>query len=102
MKELSLNILDIAENSLRAGATLTEICLTDRGDTRPLRIVDDGCGMDAELVKSVTEPFTTTRKTRKVGLGLPLLKQTAEMTGGTMDIQSTVGVGTDITMVFNI
>lgn len=88
MKELSLNILDIAENSLRAGATLTEICLTDRGDTRTLRIADDGCGMDAETVARVTDPFCTTRTTRKVGMGLPLLKLEAEQTGGRLTVTS--------------
>ena len=88
MKELSLNILDIAENSVKAGATLTEILITEERNTLTLAIVDDGCGMTAEVVKSVVDPFYTTRTTRKVGLGVPLLKLEAEMTGGSLVIQS--------------
>ena len=104
MRELADNIMDIAQNSISAGASLTEVhirvCHAEDRITFIFR--DDGCGMSEELVRSVTEPFTTTRKTRKVGLGLPLLKQTAEMTGGTMDIQSTVGVGTVVTASFGL
>ena len=104
MRELADNIMDIAQNSISAGATLTEVHIrVSHADDRITFIFkDDGCGMSEELVKSVTEPFTTTRTTRKVGLGLPLLKQTAEMTGGTMDIQSTVGVGTVVTASFGL
>ncbi len=104
MRELSDNIMDIAQNSISAGATLTEVHVKVSHADNLITFVlkDDGCGMSEELVKSVTEPFTTTRKTRKVGLGLPLLKQTAEMTGGTMDIQSAVGVGTVVTATFGL
>ena len=66
MKELSLNILDVTENSVKAGASLTEILLEETADTLTLKIIDDGCGMDEETVKSVTDPFYTTRTTRKV------------------------------------
>ena len=104
MRELADNIMDIAQNSISAGASLTEVHIrVSHADDRITFIFkDDGCGMDEELVKSVTEPFTTTRTTRKVGLGLPLLKQTAEMTGGTMDIQSTANVGTVVTASFGL
>ncbi len=104
MRELSDNIMDIAQNSISAGAALTEVHVKVSHADNLITFVfkDDGCGMSEELVKSVTEPFTTTRKTRKVGLGLPLLKQTAEMTGGTMDIQSTVGEGTVVTATFGL
>lgn len=88
MKELSLNILDVAENSVKAKATLTAIRLTDDGETLTLVIEDDGCGMTEEVVRAVTDPFYTTRTTRKVGLGLPLLKLAAEMTGGAMTVVS--------------
>lgn len=88
MKELSLNILDIAENSVKAGATLVTVSLTQTGNVLTLEITDDGCGMDAETVRRVTDPFYTTRTTRKVGLGLPLLKLEAEQTGGTLTITS--------------
>lgn len=88
MKELSLNILDIVENSTKAGATLTEIILDETDSTLSLTIRDDGCGMSEETVKSVTNPFYTTRTTRKVGLGIPFLKLQAEMTGGSFTIKS--------------
>ena len=88
MKELSLNILDIAENSVKAGATLTEILVEETGDTLTLTIRDDGCGMDEDTVRGVTDPFYTTRTTRPVGMGLPLLKLEAEQTGGTLTVTS--------------
>ena len=104
MRELSDNIMDIAQNSISAGARLTEVHVKVSHADNMITFVfrDDGCGMSEELVKSVIEPFTTTRKTRKVGLGLPLLKQTAEMTGGALDIQSEVGVGTMVTATFGL
>ena len=103
MKEISLNILDITENSVKAGATLTEIYVDEAGDKLTLTIKDDGCGMNEETVKSVTDPFYTTRTTRKVGLGIPLLKLACEQTGGTLSIISSVDEdthGTTVTAVF--
>lgn len=88
MKELSLNILDITENSVKAGATLTEININETDDNLVLTIIDDGHGMTAEILDSVTSPFTTTRTTRKVGMGIPLLKLAAEQTGGEVEITS--------------
>ena len=88
MKELSLHILDIAENSVKAGATLTEISVLEENDTITLVIKDNGSGMTDEVLKSVTNPFYTTRTTRKVGMGLPLLKLEAEQTGGSLSISS--------------
>lgn len=88
MKELSLNILDVAENSVKAGASLTQILLTEAGNTLTIEIVDDGCGMDADVVRSVVDPFYTTRTTRKVGMGIPLLKLACEQTGGSLAIES--------------
>ena len=88
MKELSLNILDIAENSVKAGAGLTEIEIFESGDKLTLTIRDNGCGMSEEVLRTVTDPFYTTRTTRKVGMGLPLLKMEAEMTGGSMSVSS--------------
>lgn len=107
MKELSLNILDIAENSVKAGATLTEIFIKETEDELVLKITDDGCGMTEEIEKSVIDPFYTTRTTRKVGMGIPLLKLEAEMTGGSFNIESThvseneTSHGTVVTAVFN-
>ncbi len=89
MKELSLNILDITENSVKAGASVTSIIVEEKGNTLTLTIEDDGKGMSEEILRGVTDPFYTTRTTRKVGLGLPLLKLAAEQSGGEMSIQST-------------
>ena len=89
MKELSLNILDVAKNSVTANAKNIYISLvTDSDGWLTLTIKDDGCGMTEEVVKNVTNPFYTTRTTRKVGLGLPLLKMAAEQTGGELDLWS--------------
>lgn len=88
MKELSLNILDITENSTKAGAKNISIIITETKDTLTFSVSDDGCGMLPDFLRSVTDPFTTTRTTRKVGLGIPLLKLAAEQTGGSMSITS--------------
>ena len=104
MKELSLNILDIAMNSVKAGATLIEIEIEERYGWRTLTIRDNGCGMSPEFVKAVTDPFTTTRTTRKVGMGVPLLKLAAEQAGGTLNITSSQGEdhGTTVRATFLI
>ena len=88
MKELSLNILDVTENSVKAGATLIRITLTEKGNVLTLEIADNGCGMMPEILRGVVDPFYTTRTTRKVGLGIPLLKMAAEQTGGSFSIDS--------------
>ena len=88
MKELSLHILDIAENSVKAGATLVRIEVTDDEKRRVIRVLDDGCGMTPEILAGVINPFYTTRTTRKVGLGVPLIKLAAEQTGGSLRIDS--------------
>lgn len=88
MKELSLNILDITENSTKAGAKNVSIILTETEETFTMAVSDDGCGMMPDFLRSVTDPFTTTRTTRKVGLGIPLLKLAAEQTGGYVRIES--------------
>ena len=88
MKELSLNILDIAQNSVKAKATLIEIFITQTKNTLTLTVKDNGCGMSEEMVRSVTNPFCTSRKTRSVGLGIPFLKLAAELTGGNISISS--------------
>ncbi len=88
MKELSLNVLDIAKNSVKAGATLIEISLVEANGWLTLTIADNGCGMTPEVVEAVANPFYTTRTTRKVGMGIPLLTLAAEQTGGTVTITS--------------
>ena len=88
MKELSLNILDIAQNSIKANAAHVEIRLTQQGDWLTIQISDDGVGMSPEFAAEAANPFTTTRTTRKVGMGLPLFKMAAEQTGGTFSLSS--------------
>lgn len=102
MKDLSMHIMDILQNSTRAGASevTLEVLEDAAADTLTIRFIDNGCGMDAETVQKVINPFFTTRTTRKVGLGLPLLKQNTEQTGGSLDIQSEKGKGTTVTAVF--
>ena len=102
MRELSLNVMDIVQNSVRAGASLitVQVAESKKYDTLTITITDNGCGMSAEQVKSVIDPFFTTRTTRKVGLGVPLFKMEAEMTGGSFQIDSEEGKGTKVTAVF--
>ncbi len=88
MKELSLNILDIAKNSVKAKAKNILIELDETDEKLVLTISDNGCGMSEEMVQSVMDPFCTTRTTRKVGMGVPLLKMAAEQTGGKIEIKS--------------
>jgi hypothetical protein len=89
MKELSLNILDITENSVKAKASLVEITITESHDILTICIKDNGTGMSAETLENVRNPFYTTRKTRNVGMGIPLLQIAAEQTGGCVTIEST-------------
>ena len=99
MRELSLNVMDVAQNSVRAEASLVRITVeeSDKNDRLTIVIADDGCGMTEDQVRQVIDPFFTTRTTRKVGLGVPLFKLSAEQTGGSFDIQSKVGEGTTTT-----
>lgn len=106
MKELSLNVLDIAMNSVKAGATLVQILIEETPQRLELCIADDGCGMTDEVVRRVSDPFYTTRTTRKVGMGIPLLMLAAEQTGGHVTIESDTAEeapqahGTKVTAVF--
>ena len=102
MTEISLHILDIAQNSVKAKAKNIgiEICEDIENDIFSVVISDDGSGMDEEFLKNVTDPFKTTRTTRKVGMGLSLFKTAAEVTGGSFDITSKLGVGTRVTAKF--
>lgn len=88
MKELSLNILDIAMNSVKAKADTVSITLTETDETFTMSISDNGCGMKKDFLETVTDPFSTTRTTRKVGMGIPFLKLAAEQTGGNFEITS--------------
>lgn len=101
MQEISLNILDVAQNSISAKASLVTILVDTIDKMMTITIEDNGCGMTTEQVKSVTDPFYTTRKTRSVGLGVPLFKMAAEMSGGEFEIKSEVGKGTVVKAVFD-
>lgn len=102
MKDLALHILDIAQNSITAGARLIEINISENmpGNMLGITIRDNGKGISAEMLAQVTDPYVTSRTTRKVGMGLPLFRQNAEQTGGRLTIQSEPGKGTEVEAVF--
>lgn len=102
MNELSLHILDICQNSIKANSTLIEIIINEDTSNNLFEIIikDNGCGMNEKTLSEVADPFFTTRTTRKIGLGVSLFKMAAEMSEGSFKIQSTVGQGTNIKAVF--
>jgi len=102
MKELSLHILDLVQNSLQAEAKCIQISVTNSvsQDRVEITIADDGLGMAPDLLATVTEPFVTTRTTRKMGMGIPLFQMAAEQTGGSLHIESTLGQGTTLQCTF--
>ena len=104
MEELSLHILDIVENSVSAGATLVEIRIEYRFGEKPwltITVRDNGRGMSPEVAGRGSDPFYTTRTTRKVGLGTALFRQTAELAGGSFRVWSEPGKGTEVTAELN-
>jgi signal transduction histidine kinase len=102
LQELSLNILDVANNSVKAGAKLINISLTyDDKNHLKLIVSDDGSGMAKEVLSKLKDPFYTSRSTRKVGFGIPFLTLLAEQTVGYVEIESELGVGTKITALFD-
>jgi signal transduction histidine kinase len=102
MIELALHMLDIAENSLRADATLVEISVIEDliKDRLIITINDNGKGMTPEEVEHALDPFYTTKKVRRIGLGLPMLKHACLITGGSFSIESEPGAGTSIMAEF--
>ena len=104
MNELSLYLLDIMQNSIKAKATLIELNIVTNKDDNLLsiEIVDNGCGMSDEVLNKVLSPFYTTRTTRKVGLGLPLFKELALLCEGSFQIDSKLGVGTKLFVTFKL
>ncbi len=102
LRELALHILDLAENSMAARATLVTIEVVEnaRVDQLTIRVTDNGYGMDTDLAARVAEPFVTTRAAQRVGLGLPFLKQAAELCNGSLTIDSAQGIGTTVTATF--
>ncbi|MBQ3425670.1 MAG: sensor histidine kinase [Clostridia bacterium] len=104
MKELSLHILDIVQNSIKAKAKniTVDIDEDDSADKLTITITDDGCGMSEEFLANVRDPFTTTRTTRKTGMGISLFEAAAKQTGGALDIKSKLGEGTTLTVWFGL
>jgi len=104
MEDLSLHILDIAENSINGAAKTIEIIIDEdrEKDLLTIEIKDDGKGMDQKTLKKALDPFFTTRKTRKVGLGLSLLAQAAEQSGGKMELNSIPRLGTTVRATFRM
>jgi len=104
LRELSLHILDIVENSLDAGAALVQINIEEdhQGDWLRIRIADNGRGMPEEMLKQVLDPFFTTRKTRRVGLGFPLLEQATKRCEGEFRVDSEPGQGTEVLATFRL
>ena len=101
MNNLSFHITDITTNSIRANASEIQLYVEEQNSTIIIRITDNGFGMDRETLVRVTNPFYTTRTTRKVGLGIPFLIQNAEQTGGSVVITSELGKGTEVTACFH-
>ncbi|MDR0648582.1 MAG: ATP-binding protein [Synergistaceae bacterium] len=102
LEDLSQHVLDIAENSVAALASSVSIEIAEDvpGNVLLMAVEDDGKGMSADFLERVTDPFTTTRTTRRVGMGIPFLKQSAELCGGRFKIASTLGAGTRIEATF--
>jgi anti-sigma regulatory factor (Ser/Thr protein kinase) len=102
VRELTLHLLDIAENSIAAGARNIKIQIEENINNDLLKLVvsDDGRGMSEETVNKVIDPFVTSRTTRKVGLGIPLLKEAAEACNGSFSLTSTLGKGTELSVQF--
>jgi anti-sigma regulatory factor (Ser/Thr protein kinase) len=104
MIDLAAHILDIAENSVRAGARLIEINIDEdtANDSLSIEIIDDGQGMKEEDIKKVLDPFYTTKTVRRVGLGLPLLADATQRSGGHLNLESKEGKGTTIKATFGL
>jgi anti-sigma regulatory factor (Ser/Thr protein kinase) len=104
MLELASHILDIAENSVRAGAKLIEIYIEEdtAKDSLSIEIIDDGQGMKQEEIKKVLDPFYTTKTVRRIGLGLPLLADASQRSGGSLQIDSVKGKGTTVKATFGL
>ncbi len=102
MKDLSLHILDIVQNAIKAKATAIDIIVQDKDNKAlDISIIDNGTGITPEMLATIDDPYTTSRTTRKVGLGIPLFKQNAERTGGHLHITSELGKGTELTAQFH-
>ena len=104
MRELALHITDLVENSIAAQSKTIHIEISEDTTANRLKlaVIDDGVGMSEEMVKKITDPFFTSRTTRKVGLGIPLLKASAESCNGFLEIKSKPGEGTQVLVEFQL
>ncbi len=102
MKDLSMHIMDIVQNSVRAEAANVTLSILIDEQWLTISVKDDGTGMDQETLKKVSDPFYTSRTTRKVGMGIPLIMQNAELTDGSTTLESELGVGTTLTAKFGL
>lgn len=102
MNDLSLHIIDIIQNSLSAGADHIRLTVDENlpADTLTIIVEDNGKGMSAGQLERLSDPFFTSRTTRKVGMGIPLFRQSAEQAGGSLNVESEEGKGTKVTAVF--
>lgn len=101
MREISLHIIDVVQNSISANADIITLVIEENVDNDILKVVikDDGCGIDDEMLKNVKDPFITSRKTRKVGLGLSLFEAACQRCDGYLEVKSKIGTGTEVTAV---
>jgi len=102
MKDLSMHIMDVVQNSVRAQADTVKLLIAVEEQYLVITVEDNGTGMDEVTLKKVTDPFYTSRTSRKVGMGIPLIKQNAELTGGSISLSSTVGSGTTLSAKFGL
>jgi len=104
MRELSMHVLDIAQNCISAGASVVdiEVSADTVADTLSIVITDNGCGMSEDFVARVIDPFTTTRTTRRVGLGIPMFAEAARACGGDLTVESALGTGTMVKAIFTL
>jgi len=102
MKDLSMHIMDIVQNSVRAKADTIKLLICIDEVWLTIRVEDNGTGMDESTLQKVTDPFYTTRTTRKVGLGIPFIKQNAELTNGEIVLESELGRGTTLSAKFGL
>lgn len=102
MEDLSLHVLDVVENSIRAGADKIDVILEEgKEQTLTLTIRDNGCGMDKQAAANAGDPFFSTKEGKSFGLGISLLAQAAESTGGYLELKSSPGEGTEVIAFFH-
>ncbi|MFR1517307.1 MAG: ATP-binding protein [Clostridia bacterium] len=102
LRDISLHILDLTQNSVTAGANSIRIAVSAEAALLAVQIEDNGCGMSEDFLKAVEDPFTTSRKTRKVGMGIPFFKLACEQAGGRFEIRSKLNAGTKLSGSFEI